>query len=547
MRFPRIIIKEMKTTLTFFTVTALLLCTFTALGQDQLTYTALADNVANYSAEEKPFYGDNGFKFETFNTGINSKYSDYGIGFFREKFISFSARKIGGLAKKDPISKEPYTKLYCSDITYDYDLKRPLLFSSILNRNDNLGTLAFSQDGNTLYFTQSKEDHTQSFELYRAEMNPEREGEWINITALSVNGDYSVENPHLSRNGEWLYFSSNKPEAIGGFDIFRIAVKDNELIGKAERIEGSVNTVLDEKFPQTSLDGKYLYFSSKGHDSQGGYDIFRSRKSKLGFVSTRNLGSTINSPKDEVAFIQANENIGYMTSNRDGGNGGYDIYKIEESILALSVAGKVIDAETEIALANATVALLDDYGEEVASVRSNIDGSYNFPVEGFVNYTVIAYKDGFETTRETFNTAAQEDKIFVKNLILEATPAPIVKTAEKTIIKIDNILFDLDSAKIKEISTITLNTVVATLKANPELKIAINAHTDAQGSAGYNKRLSMRRAASAMEYLLSKGISKDRLSSQGFGEEQLLINCTSCTPQENELNRRIEFIVISKE
>ncbi|MDE0599774.1 MAG: OmpA family protein, partial [Dokdonia donghaensis] len=75
----------------------------------------------------------------------------------------------------------------------------------------------------------------------------------------------------------------------------------------------------------------------------------------------------------------------------------------------------------------------------------------------------------------------------------------------------------------------------------------INAHTDAQGSASYNKRLSMRRAASAMNYLLSKGISKDRLQSQGFGEEQLLINCTLCTPQENELNRRIEFVVISNE
>ncbi len=97
-------------------------------------------------------------------------------------------------------------------------------------------------------------------------MNPKREGEWINITALSVNGDFSVENPHLSRDGKWLYYASNKPEAIGGFDIFRIAVKDNELIGKEERVSGSVNTVLDEKFPQTSLDGKYLYFSSKGHD-----------------------------------------------------------------------------------------------------------------------------------------------------------------------------------------------------------------------------------------------------------------------------------------
>ena len=533
----------MKTTLTFSLTTLFFLCVITAHSQDYEDLAELTEDVY-YKKSSETFYGDNGFKFETFETGINTKYSDYGIGFFREKFISFSARKIGAFAKIDDNTGEPFTKLYCSDITYEYNLKRPQLFSSILNRNDNLGTLAFSEDGNTLFYTQSKENDTQQFEIYSAIMNPNREGEWINSTLLSINGDFSVENPHLSRNGKWLYFSSDRPEALGGFDIFRVAIRNNETYGDVERLEGSVNTVLDEKFPQTSLDGKYLYFSSKGHDSQGGYDVFRSRKAKLGFVATRNLGNTINSSKDDVAFIQATNNIGYMTSNREGGSGSYDIYKVKESIISLSIAGKVIDAETKIPLSDATVVLLDEYGEEVDIMRTREDGSYNFPVDGFVNYTVLSYKDGFERASSMINTSARESKSFINTVELEATPAEIIETEEKTIIQIDNIQFDLNSAKIKDVSTITLNTVVATLKANPAIKITINAHTDAQGNAAYNKKLSMKRAASTMNYLLSKGIELSRLSYEGFGEEQLLIECSSCTPEQNELNRRVEFIVV---
>ncbi len=212
----------MKTKLNYIVATLFLLNSIASFAQaDYIDIAEISDSEYQES-DDIVTNGSNGFSFETFTTAINSEYSDYGIGFFREKFISFSARKIGALAKIDPITNEPYTKLYCSDITYEYNLKRPQLFSSVLNRNQNLGTLSFSKDGNVIYFTKNKEDKTQSFDLYRAEMNPEREGEWINETRLSLNGtDFSVENPHLSHDGEWLYFASDRPEAIGGFDIFR--------------------------------------------------------------------------------------------------------------------------------------------------------------------------------------------------------------------------------------------------------------------------------------------------------------------------------------
>lgn len=492
-----------------------------------------------------PNVGNNGFKFKTFKTGINSKYSDYGIGFFREKFISFSARKIGALAKIDPNTKEPYTKLYCSDITYEWDLRRPALFSHVLNKGENLGTISFSEKGDRIYFSKSLKENTQTFQLYTAIMDPNVEGRWINITALPFNDlAYSMENPHLSKDGKTLYFSSNMAAAIGGYDIFKVAVKNDGSYGAVERIEGSVNTVLDEKFPHTSLDGKYLYFSSNGHNSMGGFDIFRSRNASLNYVATRNLGNTINSPKDEIAYIPATKTIGYFTSDREGGKGSYDIYKIEEYVIDQNVAGIVRDTETQIPLANATVTLLDANGEEVATVNSKENGTYSFPIDAFLDYTILAYKEGFERNSASFSTNTNLIPTFETDISLDAKAAEIIETEEKAFIKIDNILFDFNSDIIKDVSTITLNTVIATLQENPDINIDIKAHTDIQGGNTYNLKLSKKRASSAMNYLILKGISEDRLTSEGYGESQPLIDCTTCSDDQHEKNRRVEFIIV---
>lgn len=491
--------------------------------------------------------GKNGFQFETLETGINSQYADYGIGFYREKFLSFSARKIGALAKKDPATEEPYTKLYCSDITYEYDLNRPNLFSHILNRNENLGTLSFSKDGTKVYYTASSDEDTQKFQLYSADMDPEREGQFINIKLVSFNNpQYSYENPHLSLDGKSLFFSSNMPEALGGYDIFQVAVNEDGSFDKVERVEGSVNTVLDEKFPQTSLDGNYLYFSSTGHDNIGGYDIFRSRKAALGYVATRNLGNTINTTSDEIAYIPATKTVGYMTSDRSGGEGSYDIYKLTEYVVDQTASGIITDLETKIPLEKVTVVLVDAQGTEVATLQTKEDGKYSFPVDAFLAYSILVYKDGFEEGDISLDTDTNLIPDFKNNLSLKAVPAAIIDTGDKSYIKIDNIQFDYDSATIKTISTITLNTVFETLQQNPDIKVAINAHSDQRGRDAYNLKLSDKRAASTKKYLIDKGIAKDRLISKGYGETQLINVCDPCTAQQYEENRRVEFIIIKE-
>ncbi|WP_161555194.1 OmpA family protein [Dokdonia sinensis] len=523
----------------------LLLFSITLIAQieNDAEYAVLEDSdKAQISSSQ---IGDNGFKFETFKTGINSEYADYGIGFYREKFLSFSARKIGALAKKDPATSEPFTKLYCSEISYEYDLNRPNLFSHILNKNENLGTVSFSADGKKLFYTASSDNDTQRFQLYSADMNPEREGQFINIELVPFNNpDYSFENPHLSRDGKTLFFASNLPEALGGFDIFQVSIKEDGSYGDVERVEGAVNTVLDEKFPQTSLDGKYLYFSSKGHSNLGGYDIFRSRKADLGYVATRNLGNTINTSADEIAYIPATKTVGYMTSNRKGGKGSYDIYKLTEFMVDQTASGVVLDLETGIPLEKATVVLLDAQGTEVATLQTAPNGTYRFPVDAFLEYTIIAYKDGFENGSLDLKTDTNLVSVFENNLTLKAAAAEIIKTDEKSYIKIDNIQFDYNSSDIKPVSTVTLNTVFQTLKANPDIKVAINAHSDQRGKDSYNLQLSEKRAASVLQYLTDKGISKSRLISKGYGETQPINICDPCNLEQYEENRRVEFVII---
>ena len=488
--------------------------------------------------------GDNGFKFETLTTGINSKYADYGSGLFMDKFISFSARKIGAIAPKDPATNEPYTKLYCSDILDNFDLTRPLLFSSILNKNENLGTISFSQEGNVMFFTKNKEGDTQHFQLYRAELNPERQGEWINITPLPFNSDdYSVENPHLSKDGKTLYFASNMSTSKGGYDIFRVEVKGENSYGEVLPIEGLINTEEDEKYPHLSYDQKFMFFSSKGHDNIGGYDVFKSRRTKNGYVTILNLGNTINTEKDEIAFVPATERIGYITSDKEGGYGNYDIYRLTEYVLSQTVSGRAIDFETGIPLSNAEVKLIDTDGTEVGNMITNEKGEFSFPISSFEYYTVVSGKEGFYKGSTIFNTDNRTPR-YEADVTLKAIPAPIVVEEEKSYIKIDNILFDYDSANIKEISKITLNKVVATLNENPEISVALGAHTDFRGNDAYNMKLSGRRAESAMKYLLSKGISKDRLTWKGYGESQPVIKCNPCTEEEHETNRRIEFVIM---
>lgn len=487
----------------------------------------------------------NSYEYSVSETSINTKYSEIGSGLFRDKLIMVSSKKIGGLNSGiDPITNLPFTDLFCLDMDYAGDLSRPLLFSRILNTRDNEGQITFSQDEKTMYFTRSSRDNPQNFQLYRTTLQENSIGNWEHITMLDISSrDYSVESPFLK--GNELYFASNMPGGFGGFDIYVAKIKEDGTLETPRNLGNTINTEENEKYPFVSNDGKHFYFSSKGHKNLGGYDVFTSRILKDKFKTPRNLGTTVNTQFDEIAFFLTSEYKGYLASNKTEGKGSFDIYKFDKGAVSQILEGIIVEKNTQIPLPNTLVILIDEEGREIGRQFTNEDAEYSFPVIPFDSYTIETSKDGYEDNSFMFEADKGTDYTFNKKLELEPTKASIVEVEDKLMISIENIYFDFDKWTIKQESTISLNKIVEVLNTYPEMRIEINAHTDNVGRKRYNQDLSEKRAASAKRYIISKGIEASRMISYGYGETQPLIDCgKSCTKAQDQTNRRIEFVII---
>ncbi|MCL6295422.1 OmpA family protein [Jejuia spongiicola] len=492
--------------------------------------------------------GTNGFEFELLDAGVNTKYSEIGTGFFRNKLIMVSSKKLGGFAKIDLNTNEAYKELFCLDVGKNGALSKPLLFSRILNTNDSEDQLTFSPDEKTVYFTRSSKENSLEYKLYKASLEEGSHGNWINVELLDINkANTSIETPFLNRKGDKLYFASNMPGSIGGYDIYVSNVNADGSLDTPKNLGHSINTTSDEKYPSLSIDGKHLYFSSKGHQNIGGYDLFTSRILNNSYKAPRNLGNTINSSYDEIAYFLATKNKGYVSSNKPNGKGSFDIYTAVNDEIIQSIKGNAIDLVTKIKLPNTLVILKDEDNNEVARQITDQTGAFNFKnIEPFEVYTLSTYKDGFIDADFEFLANRNFDTTYKKNLELNTTEPVIAKVDDELRIVLENIYFDFAKYSIKEESTISLNKIIKVLKDKPEINLAINAHTDIRGNDAYNLKLSNKRAKSALQYLIKNGIAKNRITSKGYGETKPLIDCktNTCSDEEHQSNRRIEFVIL---
>jgi len=489
------------------------------------------------------------FVFDVTDTGNNSKQHEYGSGFFKQKYLIISARKIGGLGgTKDVRTGEPHTQIYCATIKKTGDLDKPLLYSRILNTNDSEGSLTFSPDQYTVYYTRDKaDDSIRNFQIYKARDLSKGHGQWKDEQKLPFSSDdYSIENPYLTKDGKTLYFSSNMPGGKGGFDIFKVEVHEDGTFGKPKSLRGGVNTPKDEITPYIDDKGKYLYYSSNGRNTMGGFDVFRVRKVKNRYVRPLNLGASINGEGDDYAFILANDKRGYVTSNRKDGAGNSDVYKFRLQFNKQFLKGIVKDANTKEVLPNTVIELRDMDGNVVAT-KVGKDGTFSAYVDPYEVYVIKAKKEGYDKNLSAIETNSATQRVFNAEVLMVPTPAKIVEVDGKTMIKVENIYFDFNKSTIRSDSKKTLQKIVTVLNDNPTMKIEINAHTDIRGTDAYNMALSHRRAASTMKYLISQGIAANRMISKGYGETQPLIDCLTkdCTDEEHEINRRIEFVIVN--
>jgi WD40-like Beta Propeller Repeat len=368
-----------------------------------------------------------GYAFSVNVAKINSKYSEIASAVFRNKLVIVSSKKIGGLGNGiDKRTNEPYTDLFCASFKAYGELSQPILFSRILNTKENEGQVAFSPDEHTIYYTRSQRDQA-NYKLYMAYLQKDSFGKWIDEIELAISDDnYSIENPHVSSNGQFLYFSSNMEGGYGGFDIYKAKIFSDGSLGTPINLGSTINTIDDEKYPHTSKNGKELYFSSKGHNSIGGFDIFISNRKNNDFSNPRNLGLSINSKSDEIAFLFVDDETGVFSSNNGNNSNGYNIYHFKSRTLYQNLEGIVIDDEGKI-LPNSTVLLLDNEGNEIERQKIGKDASYSFKIRIFEEYQLKVIKEGFND----FSLAVKTSN---KNLDV-AFKAVLKLSAENSIVK----------------------------------------------------------------------------------------------------------------
>ncbi|MGL2967620.1 OmpA family protein [Flavobacterium sp. XGLA_31] len=511
----------------------------------------------DYMAEIK----QNSGRYKIENAGINSKYSDYGPAFMGTKVIFSSARDTGNFSKRiHTWTGQHFTNLYSANMGEDGSLSAVDKFGKQINTKFHEDTPAFTKDGKTAYFTRNNYLDGRGFDaakvtllkIYKATLD--KDGNWTNITPLPFNSDsYQTAHPALSADEKMMYFASDMPGTHGQSDLYRVKINEDGSFGTPENLGDAINTEGRETYPFLNEDNE-LYFASDGQPGLGGLDIFITKIPKdgsLNFKQVLNVGEEANGQKDDFALIiNSKTKKGFLSSNRDGGQGSDDIYKFVETRpiwCEQILLGTVTDLDTKAILPGAKLILFDSSFKQLAETTSDAQGKYEFKdVECGEKYYVRA-------SLETYNTKESPVIIDKKsgqtelNIELEKIAKPIPIGGDLAdVFGINLIYFDLDKWNIRPDAAIDLAKILDVLEQYPTMKIDIRSHTDSRATAAYNMKLSDRRAKSTRDWLINHGIKANRLTAKGYGESQLVNKCADgvqCTEAEHQLNRRSQFII----
>jgi len=491
---------------------------------------------------------------------FNSPYSDFAPTFYKEGLLFSSDRDTGNFARyRHTWNSKDFLDLY--KVNADSVSKGLVTkLGDDLNTRLHESTSATNKDGSILYFTRNNfkegkyvkdEKGVIRLKVFRATMTDA--GTWGNIEALPFNSDdYSVAHPTLSPDEKTLYFASDMPGTLGESDIFGAAINEDGSFGTPENLGPVINTEARETFPFVTSE-QVMYFSSDGHPGLGGLDVFATEIAdgkRDGTVV--NVGEPINGRMDDFTFI-FNETTreGYFASNRSEGMGADDIYSfLETKALILDckqeVSGTVSDKISKEVLVGATVKVIDENNEEIMSAITDDEGKYTLMLDCNQGNFVRAMTDGYIPSEEYLGKSDGEAKRIDFYLERNTISAGFGDDLSK-LLQLSTIYFDFNKYNIRKDSQIEVEKVIAAMEKYPSLKIQVNSHTDSRGKDSYNLWLSQKRAQSTIDYMIKKGIAKERVSSKGFGETKLINQCANgvkCSDADHELNRRSEFIIL---
>lgn len=473
---------------------------------------------------------------------VSGDKSEFGAVLYDNSLYFTSARNES--RKNYGWNDQPYLDVYKSTMSDDGNFSEPSTVTE-LNSQYHDGPVTITKDGNTMYFS-SDSFRENSFEkdkvnklklgknnLYSATKSGET---WTNINPLPFNSkDYSTSNPSISNDGKTLYFSSNMPGSLGGVDIWKATVNADGTFGTPENLGPKVNTEGNESFPFISNDNNTLFFSSAGKQGLGGYDMYQIDLSKT--AEAVNMGKPLNTEKDDFGFtFNSTKNKGFFASNRNGND---DIFGATP-ICFVNVKSIVTNAKTGEILPNAKVSILDDKNNIIKTETANQNGEVIYKVDCDKEFKIQASKDGFEGN--SFAVAKSKGPIAT----IDAKLQPIDVIVTETEVILNPIYFEFDKSNITQQGAFELNKLIQVMNNNANMVIFAKSHTDNRGSNEYNMILSERRAKATVQYVISKGISADRISGKGFGESEPKETCDKCTEAQYSLNRRSEFMIVKK-
>lgn len=501
----------------------------------------------------------------------NTKYSDFGVSFYGSNRVIYSSNRKDLNNKGFWSNGEYYLDLYEGIINPTTgDIERVKLFTKKESKYHE-SNICFTKDLRTVYFTRNNyqnnkfkinEKGESLVKLYRAKVG--NNGKWKDIEPLPFNDEsYQTGHPTLNEAEDKLYFISDMPGGYGETDIYVVQIYEDGIFGKPKNLGPRVNTSGKEMFP--FVQGSELYYSSNGPMTKnyGGLDIYRIELDEEGFPKDMlpvNLEEPLNSGKDDFSIVfDKTGKKGYLSSNRLGGKGNDDIYFfyikeeekeeiIEELPCEQYVMGVVKNGKTKEILSGVSVSLRNALGVIEETQITGDKGEYRFKVKCNTNYGLVGSKEKYEEDKLNFITSKEKGQTQKTALLLY--PDRFVEVRGKTMIDINPIYFDLAQSSIRPDAAEELTKVLEAMKIYPKLEIALGAHTDSRGRDAYNLKLSQRRARSAKNWLVYRGISPNRITAKGYGEMELLNRCSNgvkCTEEEHELNRRIEFVVKNPE
>lgn len=417
-----------------------------------------------------------------------------------------------------------------------------------VNTPGDEGALTITPDGRYLLFAGCHwPEGLGSCDIYISQINGREITQPVN-PGSPVNTSGWESQPTLSSDGRTLYFASTRSGGYGNSDIWTSTLKDDGNWRIPRNLGPFINTKGSEMAPFIHPDGQTLYFSSDRHIGMGGIDLHVSRRDSAGKWSEPvNLGYPVNTPGDEINIIvNARGDQAYMSVDRPGGIGGYDIFTFElheavRPVPSIYIKGVVSDAETGRPLEAYFSLAVPQTGEEVVrSFSDPADGSFLVCIPTNREYALNVSREGylFYSRNISLQGTNTELEPFLVNI-----PLKPIKEGESMVLR--NIFFETDQYALKEKSRAELQKLVDFLQYNKGVKIEISGHTDNTGTESYNLELSQNRAGAVYDFLVENGINSDRLRYKGYGFSKPLAD--NSTEEGRALNRRTEIKVIEVE